>query len=161
MGDDWNENMGGVGMPRGEDRLYRAPEGPFPKYLQGEGAQEVSRSVLEALLEERGESRDNEFALRWFKQYMHRLLEDVERLTQDRDEWKQQFLASSCACGSQCCAGECLDDARKEVAFLRRGIEAYRASFGCRDAEGWGPAQGCEACEWEAEARERGAREGG
>ena len=72
---------------------------------------------------------------------------EMERLTRDRDELKQQFLASSCACGSQCCAGECLDDARKENEVLRQGIELYEDCLREADKSG-------ELRAWERRCRE-------
>ena len=48
---------------------------------------------------------------------------------------------------------------RDEVRHLRAGIEAYRASFGCYDSEGWGPAENCAACKWEQKEKAREQRD--
>ena len=77
---------------------YRPPDRPFPEEVLDRQPMEVSRSVLGALLEDRGESRDNEFALRWFKQYMHRVLEENEFLRRGIRVYRKVRHGSSCGC---------------------------------------------------------------
>lgn len=90
-------------------------------------------------------NRSRKWSQSW-KGYAWQLRAEITDLRQQLDQ----------ALGVWCLYEDKFKRQRDEIEHLRRGIEAYRASFGCYDPEGWGPVENCAACTWEQKEKASG-----